>query len=243
MKIKKILAICIVLILISSFMTSCVPPWVERNLPTHFLGSTWESKDKLVRFTVNLDYYEYHFGTIKKGDNLIEMVVYFPGPGLSLQACSIENYEKIEPNDYGYVSISNADEYESYDIIDEQGQDNYFTIKVENSSIYNEGEEITFYRVDETKDIEVVEFACTDYLEQIENHTSNKEVGDAKDIKSAISKAKSALEQEFGPLSDELEVYYDDGESCWLVKGTLEHESKSPHIIFHANGNVIAIWA
>lgn len=246
MKMKKIIAMVIIISLISCFMVSCIHPSndeeEEEQHPLDFLGSIWESEDKLVRFDVDLNFLSYVSGTIKKGEETIDMFFKSTSGDFGMLGWSAEEHESLKMNEYKYNQIIKLKEYEDYKLVKQRGQEGYFVAEVIHSSIYKNGEQIKFYRVDETKDIIVTYFSLKLYEDEIKKYPSTKVIGSAKDIKSAVSQARSALEQEYGTLSDDLKIYYDTYDKCWLVKGSSKDGSNSPHIIFYADGKVLAMW-
>jgi hypothetical protein len=113
MKKTRIVCFLLVFLFVTPFVTACVPWWAERQSPIHFLGSTWESEDKSVRFTVHMSSSEYHYGTIKKDDAIVEMVFESETYWFGIEGCSVEDYNAMAPDDYGFKHLTRADNYES----------------------------------------------------------------------------------------------------------------------------------
>ena len=225
-------------------MTACTPPWVLRQHPLSFLGGTWETEDKKVQFTVSFDSTRYHFGKIEIDGKYTEMIFEGSTLWMGVDGCSVEDFEKLEPTKEGIKRLYEAETFESYDWEELHGQDHYFTAKVLHSSIYEEGEMITFFRIDKTKDIMVKEFELSEYEDRWIENPTNQTLVFEKDLESIVSAAKNALEQNFENVSDKLEAYYNSRGKCWLIKGThwLEPFVSVPHILFRTDGTVLAMW-
>lgn len=228
-----------------------LPESAKKQYPFYYPGSIWESEDGLVQINVRVFYDDYVHGTVKKDGVPVEMVFAMGIEGFSfIEGCSVEDYESMELDRYGYKDVTTPtarklDSHEYYHYEELCGQEHYFVAKIEDSSIYEEGELVTFYRIDETKEITVKTFELIDYEKKVQKHSSDETLLiSEQDLETVVSQARLALEREFGTVSDKLEFFYDWSSDCWLIKGThwFEPFASVPHIIFQTDGRVLAIW-
>lgn len=250
MKKVRILCFCLFLCLTALLTAGCTPEWVAREQPAAFLGSIWESEDGKVRFENGLKkgldgYWE---GSIEKDGVQIEML--FQEHVNGLQGAALEDYVAAEPDERGdkflnqQMAVSGIWELYHYIFDELHGQDNYFTVEVYESCIYEIGQHVTFYRVDDTKDIWVQSFSIGDYERQIEKYSSDRTLATSEDIKTAISQGTLALEKKYGSSSGKVEVYYNELHSCWMIKRKPSYKlfGSTAYIIFQTDGTVLAMW-
>ncbi len=100
----------------------------------------------------------------------------------------------------------------------------------------------------------VKDFNIEEYHWEIENFPSEKNVGQVNDVNMAIEKAKKLWIEELGTVNGrsydptrgrkETDVFFDDSNDCWLIKGTLPPNTKGsvPCAIIQKNGEVLAVW-
>lgn len=99
----------------------------------------------------------------------------------------------------------------------------------------------------------VREFDVEKYQREIENFSSQKNVGQVDDVNTAIEKAKelwietysTVNGQPYNPIKGrKIEVFFDNNNACWLIKTSLLPNTKEsvPHAIIRKNGMVIAVW-
>ncbi len=250
MKKTRSIAFLLVFCFILFTMVGCVPKWTQKRNPIYYRGSIWESEDGRVQFKIDLVTKKHFFGTVERDGRPVEMIFASGYSWYGMAGCSVEDYEAIEPDELGYKYITTSvvqqtDSYEDYDFVELHAQEHYFEAEIIDSAIYEKGERVTFYRIDGTKDITVEKFELADYKKQEKEHASDQKLENSEeDLEKAVSLARFALEQEFGSLSDQLEVFYDSRESCWLIKGTHSFELffKVPHILFRTDGTILAMW-
>lgn len=102
---------------------------------------------------------------------------------------------------------------------------------------------------------EIQEFSVTDYLSDTKNRPIIRNVGEIQDVNSVVEIAQHLWTAKFGIFGDDpnpgedVEVFFDETENCWLIKGTLPQLSDDedwlgaiPHVILRSNGDLLAIW-
>ncbi len=103
------------------------------------------------------------------------------------------------------------------------------------------------------KQLDVGEFSLVKYQWEIENFSSDKNVGKVDNPSIAIEKAKELWIEKFSAINGQpynpingrkIEVSYDSEEECWHINGTLPPNTLGgvPHAIIRKNGEVVAVW-
>lgn len=99
----------------------------------------------------------------------------------------------------------------------------------------------------------VLEFNLVDYEWEATTFSSEKNVGEVNDAKTAIKKAEGLWIEKFSDINGEpynpingrkIEVSFDSKNECWHINGTLASNmlGSVPHALIKKNGNVIAVW-
>lgn len=97
------------------------------------------------------------------------------------------------------------------------------------------------------------EFDIAKYQWEIENFSSQKNVGQVNDVDTVIQKAKELWIEKYSTVNDQsydpikgrkIEVFFDNNSDCWLIKTALLPDTKEsvPHAIIRKDGMVIAVW-
>ena len=99
----------------------------------------------------------------------------------------------------------------------------------------------------------VKDFNIEEYHWEIETFQSDKNVGKVNDSNTAIAQAKELWIEKYGTINGipydptrgrKVNVFFDDSNDCWLIKGTLPPNTKGsvPCAIIQKNGEVLAVW-
>ena len=92
---------CILLICaFAGSLCGCVNERSMRKSPHYYDGSTWESEDGKLQFTIPENRGNEYTGIYKNGDISVEMVFKF-GTYFGLEGCTLEDYKGAEPDKYG----------------------------------------------------------------------------------------------------------------------------------------------
>lgn len=100
---------------------------------------------------------------------------------------------------------------------------------------------------------QIKEFEVEAYQWEMDNFSSNKNVGPIENAKIAVQKAKQLWIDEFSTFNNQsynpingrkIEVSYDADNECWLINGTLSSRTKGsvPYAIIEKEGKVLAVW-
>ena len=97
------------------------------------------------------------------------------------------------------------------------------------------------------------EFNMLDYENEIEMYSSDKNVGEITDKKTAKQKAKELWCEEYSFIeqntlslvnAENINVLYDDKNDCWHIYGVVpkKFDGASPHALIKSSGEVLSIW-
>lgn len=110
---------------------------------------------------------------------------------------------------------------------------------------------------------EIREFSISEYKEELNIFSSDKNIGTIEGADDVIVKAQELWHKEYGMMNngeyrdpnpgESIEVFFDAEGMCWLVRGTPPPESSTPPgiedwtgaipcVIVRINGDVLAIW-
>lgn len=96
----------------------------------------------------------------------------------------------------------------------------------------------------------IAEFDLEKYRWEIENCSSQTNVGPVDDADTAIDMAKelwvdSFQTESYNPINGrQILVFYDSVNMCWLIKGTLPayKDGAVPNALIQKDGKVLAVW-
>ena len=109
---------------------------------------------------------------------------------------------------------------------------------------------------------EVAAFSINDYQKEIELFACDRKIDPIASLDDVVEKAQILWNKEFTVITlaglhkpnpgDGVEVFFDEDEDCWLVRGTIPNDPLPPdvagwlgvlpNVIICENGDVLALW-
>ena len=135
---KKIIALFCSVIIISLLLSACRSPSAYFWCPNVQPNTKWISEDGMIEFTVSdVEYVGFGdmIGTLTVDDQTVEFVVDF----------AIDNIMYLHP----MSMIENENEFSYYERWESSHRAKRFTVTVLETTFFEVGQEIVFYRVDE----------------------------------------------------------------------------------------------